>query len=448
MHESRRGRLGFTYTVFGTLRSRLLVAASLFAAALPAAAEPPGTGWGTPVLSDNFTSIDTSTWSVRDWSDWNNHSAAYTGRSSNVNIGTGIDGTTDGSALQLIALRENYNGRSYTGGMLDTMKKKWFNDPMYFEGRVRYKVQNANRGFWGNIFTFGANPADGSHRWPPELNLAEMTSAKDRQMFINNHYAEETDSSNRPHRSQAIFKTGFDYTTWHTYGVLYASGSATFYIDGVPVYTHPEVELDDAHYLVLRMGTTGGADGSSLWDSGPDAATVFPGTMQVDWVKVWNGGTAGFGETTRYEAENLSYSGTGATVSVIADARANGGKWLQLNSDSATDKLSITVPSVSSGYYTVSYRFKKRDNMSDAVQFKANTANLGGTFNQYLASGRENYDQFFTKAMGVIYLSGNETFELVPTSVGGTSGWDVSLDSISLTKVNYGSSGVIHFVDR
>ena len=61
---------------------------------------------------------------------------------------------------------------------------------------------------------------------------------------------------------------------WHTFGVDWAPGKATFYYDGKKVGTQRSGVTPKPHYLILNLGVSG-------------SAVTVPQTMQVDYVRVW-----------------------------------------------------------------------------------------------------------------------------------------------------------------
>lgn len=84
--------------------------------------------------------------------------------------------------------------------------------------------------------------------------------------------------------SVTAFAAGF-----HTYGVIWKPNSITWTLDGVPWNTatpakfprnYPWVYNGHAFHIIFDEAVGG-------WPGNPNAATVFPATMQVDWVRVY-----------------------------------------------------------------------------------------------------------------------------------------------------------------
>ena len=57
--------------------------------------------------------------------------------------------------------------------------------------------------------------------------------------------------------------------------------------------------------------------------------------------------------TVSFEAENLTYTASGATASVQTDTNSSGGKWIELAGNSTGDNISFAIPSVVAGTYQV-----------------------------------------------------------------------------------------------
>ena len=71
---------------------------------------------------------------------------------------------------------------------------------------------------------------------------------------------------------------------FHTYGVDWEPDTITFYMDGNVIATAPTpASMHQPMYMIVGMGV--GTPGS--WAGAPDANTVFPATMQIDYIRAY-----------------------------------------------------------------------------------------------------------------------------------------------------------------
>ncbi|HTQ29789.1 MAG TPA: chitobiase/beta-hexosaminidase C-terminal domain-containing protein, partial [Opitutaceae bacterium] len=80
--------------------------------------------------------------------------------------------------------------------------------------------------------------------------------------------------------------------------------------------------------------------------------------------------------TLNFEAESLSYTGSGATTSVQTDKNSSGGKWVELAGNSVGDHIDFTVPNVPAGTYQLKMEWKG-NNTRGILQLSVDGANLG-----------------------------------------------------------------------
>jgi beta-glucanase (GH16 family) len=97
-------------------------------------------------------------------------------------------------------------------------------------------------------------------------------------------------SSNEANGSQQYHPSGFLASDWHIYGMIWSKGQIQFYVDDPSnVYAtftpanFPGTWPFDAgpQFVILNLAVGGD------WPGGPDATTVFPGDMQVDYVRIY-----------------------------------------------------------------------------------------------------------------------------------------------------------------
>jgi beta-glucanase (GH16 family) len=84
--------------------------------------------------------------------------------------------------------------------------------------------------------------------------------------------------------------TGFSAADWHTYGMIWTKGKIQYYVDDpsniYATYT-PSTQggtwpFDAGPQFILLNLAVGGS-----WPGSPDATTVFPSEMQIDYVRLY-----------------------------------------------------------------------------------------------------------------------------------------------------------------
>src|SRR5579885_2161452 len=125
--------------------------------------------------------------------------------------------------------------------------------------------------------------------------------------------------------------------------------------------------------------------------------------------------------TLNFEAENLSYTGSGATTSVQTDTNSSGGKWVELAGNSTGDHIDFTVPNVPAGTYQLKMEWKG-NNSRGILQLSVDGTNLGPTLDQY-ASGQS----YPTTTFGHVTFSaaGNHTVRLAVTGKNSKSSGEI-----------------------
>lgn len=104
--------------------------------------------------------------------------------------------------------------------------------------------------------------------------------------------------------------------------------------------------------------------GTILWGALPTDANIPPSlylTSQPSFVASWPlyGPPLTGSGTISHEAEDLSYSVTGATARIITDSGGSQGEWVLFEADGAGDLIDFTIPELPSGTYEVTVRYKR-----------------------------------------------------------------------------------------
>ncbi len=247
--------------------------------------------FNTLVAEDNFDvdgQIDTSFWNfdIGDGSEegipgWgNNELQFYTDRTENVTVENGF--------LLITAKEEDFNGAQYTSARLQT-KGKIQQRYGRFEARIRLPF---GQGMWPAFWLLG-DDSDGSV-WPQigEIDIMENTGDAPTEIFGTVHgpgYSGENSISKKYTLEDSRVDTGF-----HIYGIEWGPDYINYYVDNVLYYqiTPEDVEEetdgsgewvfnDRQFYIVLNLAVGGNLPGA------PNAETVFPQTMVVDYVRVY-----------------------------------------------------------------------------------------------------------------------------------------------------------------
>ena len=240
------------------------------------------------VLSDEFDTdneINADIWTFdigtgsNGWG--NNEEQFYTNRTENISVQNGI--------LIIKALKEDYNGSDYTSSKILT---KGLKEQAYgrFEARIQLPT---GQGMWPAFWLLGANCGDGTadtEVWPNcgEIDIMEYRGQEPTVVHGSVHgpgYA----AGNAITKSYVLENDRFD-TGFHVFGIEWSPGYINYYVDDV-LYnqiTRQQVEekgtwvFDQPFYIIINLAVGGNFIGA------PIEETVFPQTMLIDYVRVYN----------------------------------------------------------------------------------------------------------------------------------------------------------------
>jgi beta-glucanase (GH16 family) len=97
-------------------------------------------------------------------------------------------------------------------------------------------------------------------------------------------------SGNEANGSQTYHPSGFSAAAWHTYGMIWSKGQVEYYVDDpsnvyatfTPANFPGTWPFDQGPQFIILNLAIGGS-----WPGSPDATTVFPADMQVDYVRIY-----------------------------------------------------------------------------------------------------------------------------------------------------------------
>ena len=177
------------------------------------------------VFNDDFNTIDTTKWNVRNNSWARNEESIVTSRPSNVFVSNG--------ALTLRAVKETFTvgstTRQYTSGYLDTIgRKSW----QYGRFEMRAKLPSA-QGMWP-AFWLRNNSTLG------ELDIMEAVGGRVNSTVQTIHQSTNGDLAKAGHED---YLPSGDSSTWHTYSVERQPGFVKWYVDGRLVFSKTQSVL-------------------------------------------------------------------------------------------------------------------------------------------------------------------------------------------------------------
>jgi beta-glucanase (GH16 family) len=249
------------------------------------AADPAGWQlvWRDEFNGANNSRIDSAKWTTEiGGNGWGNQELEYyTNRIDNA--------YQSGGSLVIKVIRENYTGtdnvtRDYTSARLIT-KNKFAATYGRFEARIKIPY---GQGLWPAFWLLGDNID--STRWPTcgEIDIMENIGREPATIHGTIHgpgySGDKGPSSSYSMPNKQRFADSF-----HTFALEWEPAVIRFYCDGVLYKTRTPADLpqgttwvyDHPFFIILNVAIGGG------WPGNPDATTVFPQTMLVDYVRVY-----------------------------------------------------------------------------------------------------------------------------------------------------------------
>ena len=187
-----------------------------------------------------------------------------------------------GSSVALSAIRAPLWGYPYQSGWISTEGSFSMT-----HGMVDFRAKMpAGQGLWSGLWLDQPN---GSNPWG-EIDVQEMLLGDTHTVYGSLHdWAPSTWSELQSETLATDASTGF-----HDYQVVWQPGLITWAVDGIAYAQYSETQataagqfwpFDDGSgfYLIADLAVGGASD----WGGAPNSSTVFPATMQVQSVKVW-----------------------------------------------------------------------------------------------------------------------------------------------------------------
>jgi len=203
----------------------------------------------------------------------NNELQYYTDRPENVIVEDGM--------LKITALQEPFEGSSYTSARLLT-KGKYAKKYGRFEARMKLPW---GQGMWPAFWMLGENIDEVS--WPNCGEIDIMENRGSEPTLISGAVHGPGYSGGNPIFRPYDFQDERVDTDFHVYGIEWGSDYIHFYVDDVlygditPDDVTGNWVFDQPFYMLINVAVGGNFGGP------PNADTVFPQTMLVDYVRVY-----------------------------------------------------------------------------------------------------------------------------------------------------------------
>ncbi|AGB40276.1 beta-glucanase/beta-glucan synthetase [Halobacteroides halobius DSM 5150] len=250
----------------------------------------PGKEWSL-AWADEFDSLtlDSSNWTrqVLPAGTFNNEWQAYTDSSENSYIQMDTDGNNGAMVIEAKYNDQGLEMGNFTSARMITNEKVEY---QYGKIAARIKVPEG-QGIWPAFWMLGTNidETGGDTSWPycGEIDIMEKiggSNTKEKTVHGTVHFANEANAYEYIGGSKTISE--YLSADYHVYEIEWNADAIIWRLDGVEYHrqdmTDPMFDEFEAPFYILLNVAVGGN-----WPGYPDATTIFPQKMYIDWVRVY-----------------------------------------------------------------------------------------------------------------------------------------------------------------
>jgi beta-glucanase (GH16 family) len=246
----------------------------------------PTTGYSTPLSYPNYTLVWNDEFNgsslSNDWGydigtgswGWGNNELEYY-RTENAVVDSGV--------LTITAKKENFGGQSYTSSRIKTQGIKSFK-----YGRVDIRAALPyGKGIWPALWMLGDNITTVS--WPDcgEIDIMELIgggSYNNRTVHGTIHW--DNNGSYASYGGNNSLSSGIFAEEFHVFSIVWTSSSIKWLRDDIQ-YHEADIspaqlnEFQQNFFFIFNVAVGGN------WPGSPDASTIFPQKMYVDYVRIF-----------------------------------------------------------------------------------------------------------------------------------------------------------------
>ncbi|MDB4438781.1 glycoside hydrolase family 16 protein [bacterium] len=226
-------------------------------------------------INNSLWNFDVGTGNAISGQGWgNNELQYYTDRAENITV-------EDGN-LKITAIKESFMASGYTSARINTAGK-FEQEYGRFEARIQLPW---GQGLWPAFWLLGNNIDEVS--WPQcgEIDIMEYRGQAPTNLLGSVH-GPGYSAGNAIGKNYKLENDRFD-TGFHIFGIEWGSDYINYYVDDVlynqitPGDVNGEWVFDHPFYIIINLAVGGNFVGS------PNASTVFPQTMLIDYVRVYS----------------------------------------------------------------------------------------------------------------------------------------------------------------
>jgi hypothetical protein len=244
----------------------------------------PTEGYSTPLTYPNMTMVwqdefSGNALSSADWTfetgghGWGNNEKQYY-RSENVSFQDGH--------LIITAKKETFSGSEYTSSRIITKGKKEFK-----YGRIDIRaLLPEGQGIWPALWMLGSSFPNVA--WPAsgEIDIMEMIGGSGRENTVHGTVHWDNAGQYANYGKSHTLSSGTFKDKFHVFTITWDSSKIVWYVDDVQfnvIDTTPAglSEFQNSFFLIFNVAVGGN------WPGEPNASTVFPQHMIVDYVRVF-----------------------------------------------------------------------------------------------------------------------------------------------------------------
>jgi beta-glucanase (GH16 family) len=182
--------------------------------------------------------------------------------------------------LVIQAKQQSLSGFNYTSARLLTKDKQNFK---FGRVDVRAKLPKG-QGIWPAIWLLGSDIDQ--NKWPKcgEIDIMELRGQEPNKILTTMHFSKSDGTPDQKGSADQVLASGNFSDDFHLFSLVRSKDQLRFFLDGTLYYTFtsidaPSLPINNPFFLILNVAVGGNFLGS------PNAATVFPQQMQVDYVR-------------------------------------------------------------------------------------------------------------------------------------------------------------------